>query len=83
MISDDIHLGTSLMTFPVQGVGYPNPGNFTAAKQKRARTSFVLLTVSFLMPCCFFFFFDNIAVLNKASIFYNMNAVCYYSTAVG
>lgn len=75
MISDDIHLGTSIMT-PVQGVGYPNPGNFTAVKQKRARTSLVLIIVSFLIPCCcvvyvlFFVFLINIAVPNKASIFF-------------
>lgn len=34
MISDDTLMGTSLMTFPVQGTGWFGPGNFTAVKQK-------------------------------------------------
>lgn len=34
MISDDTLMGTSLMTFPVQGTGWFSPGNFTAVKQK-------------------------------------------------
>lgn len=38
MISDDTLMGTSLMTFPVQGTGWFGPGNFTAVKQKGSRT---------------------------------------------
>lgn len=34
MISDDTLMGTSLMTFPVQGTGRFGPGYFTAVKQK-------------------------------------------------
>ena len=37
MISDDTLMGTSLMTFPVQGTGWFGPGNFTAVKQKKYR----------------------------------------------
>lgn len=42
MISDDTLMGTSLMTFPVQGTGWFGRGNFTAVKQKRSRTSCLL-----------------------------------------
>lgn len=34
MISDDTLMGTSLMTFSVQGTGWFGLGNFTAVKQK-------------------------------------------------
>lgn len=34
MISDDTLMGTSLMTFSVQGTGQFGPGNFTAVKQR-------------------------------------------------
>lgn len=34
MISDDTHMGTSLMTFSVKGSGWFGLGNFTAVKQK-------------------------------------------------
>lgn len=32
MISDDAHMGMSLMTFPERGTSWFGPGNFTAVK---------------------------------------------------